>query len=98
MALLFAMHASADPTNLLSFLTQALISTDHARSCHEHARNLYSDSVRHTTANTFIEYITAHSWLRDLHCQHMPADVWLDLDPSNTGLVCTELHANIAAV
>lgn len=32
-------------------------STDHARSCHEHAHHLYSDSVRHITAHTCIEYV-----------------------------------------
>ena len=43
MALLCAMHASADYTNLLSFVTQGLISTDHARSRHVLAHDLYSD-------------------------------------------------------
>lgn len=93
--MLFAMHASADLANLLSFMTKALISTDHARSRHEHAHNLYSDSVIHTTANTFID--KCYSTLVALRIT-WPAAIWLDLNPSNVGLVCTDLHADFAAV
>lgn len=73
------MHASNHFTNLLSFM-QAVICTA-AQIMPDHAHHLCSDSVRHTSANTCIEYVAALLAVRLLG-QCMPAAVWLDINPS----------------
>ncbi len=74
--------------------TAAQITPDHAMSMPIICTLTLSDTQQQTLSLSMLQ----HSWLLGLHGQRMPAAVWLDLNPSNVGLVCTDLHANIAAV